>query len=166
MSKLEDIRRTLAETPGLVRNEESVRRRHLRREGWYESVAFRIAPEAPLLASKRLQAFSADMTKALMPIGPASVTRCYEYAETYRDVIKTATLYFVEPLDGPADGVNERRISVTVYPCAVMAEHQGVRGLIEIRHYPCPKPCREARKCTFRGYDDDPLSSVRTALFR
>lgn len=166
MSKLEDIRRKLSENPEIVWNEQTIRRRHLRREGWYEAVAFRTAPEVPILTSKRLQAFSADVMKLLLPIGPTNVSKCYEYAEAYRDVIKTAALYFVEPIEGSPDGPTERRISVTVYPCTVMAEHQGVRGLIEIRHYPCPAPCAEARKCTFRGYDNDPLSSVRTAFFR
>ena len=81
-------------------------------------------------------------------------------------MIKTAALYFTEPVEGCADGITERRISITLYPCAVMAKHEGIRGVIEIGHYPCPEPCPEAKKCTFRGYDNDPLSSVRTALFR
>jgi hypothetical protein len=167
MSKLEEIRRTLAEIPDLTWNEQTVRRRHLRKEGWYEAVAFRVAPKTPILTSKRLQAFSADVTKALLPIGPTNVTKCYEYAEAYRDVIKTAAIYFVEPIEGGARGdISEQRISVTVYPCAVMAAHEGVRGVIEIRHYPCPEPCEQGGKCTFRGYDSDPFSSVRTALFR
>ncbi|MBM3131704.1 MAG: hypothetical protein FJZ95_01560 [Chloroflexi bacterium] len=166
MSKLEDIRRILSENPKIVWNEQTVLRRHLRKSGSFESVAVRLAPREPILTSRKLQAFSADLEGALSPIGPTNMTKCYEYAETYRDVIKTATLYFVDPVEDSAEGATERRVSLTIYPCLTMAEHEGVRGLIEIRHYPCPRPCEEAKKCTFRGYDNDPLSSVRTAWFR
>ena len=51
MSKLEDIRRLLSGTPGLIWNEQTVRRRHLRQEGSYEAVAFRVAPGVPILTS-------------------------------------------------------------------------------------------------------------------
>ena len=153
MSKLEDIRRILNDDPDLVWNEQSVKGEHLRKEGvYYWVVGLQVARREPILHSEALQSFSERLTSALIPVGPVNVTKCYEYAETRRDVIKTATAYFTELIEelGKDQGL-ERRITVTMYPCQVMAENMGVRATIDLAHYECPNPCEQAQKCTFRA---------------
>ena len=111
-----------------------------------------MAPKEPIVRSEPLQALSEQLTQSLIPIGPLNITKCYEYAEPRRDVIKTASVYFTETIEdiGEDQGL-ERRITVSIYPCKVMAENMGVRGTIDIRHYECPSPCQKAKDCIFRA---------------
>jgi len=153
MSKLERIRQILKETPGVAWSEQFVKREHLRREDeCYWVTGLQIAPNPPILDSKALQGFSERLTQSLVPIGPMNITKCYEYSESKRDVVKTATVYFTELIeDAGEDHGLERRITVTFYPCQVMAENMGVRATIELSHYECPEPCKQAKKCAFRA---------------
>ncbi len=151
MSKLDEIRQVLNKDPNLIWNEQSLTSQHLRREGSYCTVAFSVAPKKPILDFTSLHSFTQKLEAELIPVGPTNRSECYDYAEAYRHVIKTATLYYSEPVNENVEGFNERRLSVTVYPCEVMAENMGVRGLIEIGYYECPTPCSQKKKCTFRG---------------
>ncbi|MFO8101816.1 MAG: hypothetical protein R6U37_06605 [Dehalococcoidia bacterium] len=152
MSKLEKIRQILKGMPGVNWTEQAAKREHLRREGeFYRVVGLQVAPAAPILEAKALRDFSERITQALVPVGVANLSRCYEYSESRRDVVKTAALYFTEIIEEPGDDEGlERRITVTVYPCRVMAENMGVRGTIELGHYECPEPCAQAKKCSFK----------------
>ncbi len=153
MNKLESIRQILRETPGVIWNEQLVKREHLRREDEYYWVAgLQVAPFEPILESEALQEFSERLTRALFPVGALNTTKCYEYSESRRDVVKTAAAYFTEVIEEPGEDQGlERRITVTMYPCRVMAENMGVRGTIDMGHYECPDPCKQAKKCAFRA---------------
>ena len=153
MNKLENIRQILKETSRVTWNEQMVKREHLRREGeYYWVVGMQVAPEKPILQPDDLQSFSEDLTKSLIPVGPVNITKCYGYAETRRDVIKTATAYFTELIDEPGEEQGlERRIMLSMYPCRVMAQTLGVRGTIDLGHYECSSPCKQAPKCSFRA---------------
>ncbi len=153
MSKLEKIRQILKETPGVDWNEQSVRREHLRREGeYYWVMGLQVAPFEPILKSRDLQDFSERLTRALAPVGAMNITRCYEYSESRRDVVKTAAIYFTEVIgESGEDHGLERRITVSMYPCQIMAENMGVRGTIDMGHYDCPNPCKEAKNCAFKS---------------
>ena len=153
MSKLERIRHLLEEGNEISWNEQSVKREHLRLEGvHYWVIGLQVSPVEPILHFEALRNFSERLTSILIPVGPMNVTKCYEYAETKRDVIKTATAYFTESIGEPGKEHGlERRIMVTMYPCQVMAENMGVRGTIDLGHYECPAPCKQAQKCSFRA---------------
>ncbi len=153
MSKLEKIRQILEETPGVTWVEQSTRREHLRREGeYYWVVGLQAASAEPILESKALEDFSGRLTRALVPAGAMNITRCYEYSESRYDVVKTAAIYFTEVIEEPGEDQGlERRITVTMYPCRVMAENMGVRGTIDMGHYDCPHPCAQAKKCAFKS---------------
>lgn len=151
MSKLESIRRILQAHEGLTFTEMLVKREHLRHEGqYYRVVGLQVAPQDPILKSTDLEAFSDKLTELLMEVGPVNITKCYEYAESRRDVVKTAALYFTETIDdsGDEEGL-QRRITVSIYPCRVMAQNLGIRATIDIGHYDCPSPCGKAAKCNF-----------------
>lgn len=140
---------------------QSVTREHIRQEGlYYQSIAFQIAPLEPILTSEKLQSFSRQIVEKFSSLGPQSVAKCYEYAETKQDVVKLATLYFTEDIapteESPA---TERRISVTVYPCDPMTENMGIRGVINIGHYECPDPCEKSKQCSFAGQWKGPIDS-------
>ena len=167
MSKLDSIRRLLNENPDLVWNEQSSKREHLRHEGsYYYSIAIQVTPIEPILISFGLQKFSESLSKELAIIGTTNITECYEYSETNHDVVKTATLYYSEAIDlSEENDTTERRIAVTIYPCQVMSENMGVRGVIEIRHYECPDPCNQSKECTFKGYWRGAIDSILDIRF-
>jgi hypothetical protein len=151
MSKVERIRRVLDDATGVSWQEQAVKREHLRHEGqYYRLVGIQVWSAEPILKSSELEAFSDDISQLLIPVGPVNITKCYEYAETRRDVIKTAALYFTEKTgeSGEENGL-ESRITVSIYPCREMAENLGIRGTIDIGHYECSAPCQKAGKCGF-----------------
>ncbi len=152
-SKLESIRQILAETSGVNWDEQLIKREHLRREDEYYWVAgLQVFPQESILTSEELQGFSDRLTQVLVPVGPMNITKCYEYSESKRDVVKTATVYFTETIgDVGEDQGLERRITVTFYPCRIMAENMGVRATIEMGHYECDEPCNQSKKCAFRA---------------
>ncbi|NQT71294.1 MAG: hypothetical protein HQ553_00820 [Chloroflexi bacterium] len=167
MSKLDSIRQLLNNKPDLVWNEQSSKREHLRHEGsHYYSIAIQVAPTEPILTSFALKDFSEKLSLELAQIGTTNITECYEYAETKHDVIKTATLYYSEEINLPEEkDTTERRIAVTIYPCEVMSENMGIRGVIEISHYECPNPCEQFKQCTFKGYWRGPVDSILDIRF-
>lgn len=148
MSKLDAVRTVLREMADVTWDEDSIRRPRLRRDGMYEAVAINVAPVEPITTSVGLKKFSARLARVLETLDPTNITRCYEYAETYRDVVKMATAYYVEPVEAQED-ISERRIAVTMYPCRTMARHLGVRGVVELRTYECPEPCKLVKTCQF-----------------
>jgi len=153
MSKLENIKRSLQKHGGVNWIEQSARREHLRREGeYYWMVGLQVVPKKQILDSENLQRFSKRIIDTLSPIAPVNISQCYEYAESRRDVIKTAAVYFTEAIEEPGeDQGSERRIAVSVYPCRVMAENMGIRGTIDMGHFECPDPCSQAKNCAFRA---------------
>ncbi len=152
MSKLEDMKRTLGKELGLHLSEQAVKREHLKREGEFHwSAGLQVAPQEPVLRAVDLRGFSERTAGALMKFKPTNMSKCYQYAESRRDVVKTATLYFTEKMDEPGDDAYERRIMVTIYPCRVMAEDMGGRGTIELHHYDCPSPCAQEKKCEYKS---------------
>lgn len=167
MSKLEDIRQLLTDNPDLVWNEQTTKRERLRHKGsYYYSIAIQVAPKEPIVFSSELQKFSENLIGDLSRIEVSNITKCYEYAETKHDVIKTATVYYSEAISLPGqEDTVERRIAVTIYPCEVMAENMGVRGVIEIRHYECPSPCDKFKECTFKGYWRGAIDSIADVRF-
>ena len=145
MSKLDSIRQLLNNKPELVWNEHSAKFERLRQEGsFYYSIAIQVAPKEPILIIADLKEFSEKLSNELAKIGTDNITKCYNYSETKHDVIKTATLYYSEEIDSV-----ERRIAVTIYPCQVMSENMGIRGVIEVKHYECPDPCEQSKECSF-----------------
>ncbi len=167
MSKLDSIRQLLNNNPDLVWNEHSAKHEHLRHEGsYYYSTAIQVAPKEPMLFFAKLKELSDSLTRDLAPIGTTNITECYEYFETKHDVIKTATLYYSEEINLPEEkDTIERRIAVTIYPCEVMSENMGIRGLIEVSHYECPNPCKQFKECTFKGYWRGPIDSILDIRF-
>ncbi|MBT4511372.1 MAG: hypothetical protein HOC20_04070 [Chloroflexi bacterium] len=161
MSKLDDIRSFLEDNPELVWDEQSVKREHLRRNGYYYSISIRVAPKEPIMESELLQEFSKNLVAHLAPIGIDNATKCYEYAETRRDVIKTATLYYSEATATQDEAeVTETRIAVTLFPCEAMSTDLGIRAVIEIGHYECPNPCSQSKDCVFKGYWKGPIDDL------
>ncbi len=156
MSKLESIRQIIKESQGVIWDEQTVKREHLRREGeYYWVVGLQVFPQEPILNSSNLEVFSDRLTQSIIPVGPMNITKCYEYAETRRDVIKTATAYFIESIEEPGEERGlERRITVSMYPCQAMAKEMGVRGTIDVGHFECPSLCKQASKCGFRARSD------------
>ena len=145
----------------LVWNEHSTKREHLRRSGYYYSISFRVAPKNPILESEPLQEFSKGLAAQLAPIGIDNATQCYEYAETRRDVIKTATLYYSDTAPSRGDlEITESRIAVTIFPCEVMSNDLGIRAAIEVGHYECPNPCGQSEDCAFKGYWRGPIDNI------
>lgn len=156
MTKLENIKQFLADTGEVTWDEQSAKREHLRKEGeFYWVTGLQVAPGSPIPDSEGLQRFSRRIVEALMPLDPSNVSQCYEYAETRRDVVKTAALYFTELIetDGSVHGL-ENRIAVGIYPCRMTAEALGIRATIDLGHFPCPHPCEKARTCEFRVRHD------------
>lgn len=153
VSRIEELRRILDAQDDLDRDELSVRREHVRQEGLYHRLdSIKVFPCAPVCTSQGLQSFAERVTALLLPVKPLNVTRCYEYAETRRDVVKTASLYFTETISEPGEDEGlERRITVTVFPCRAMALDLGDRATIDLSHYECPEPCAEAKQCEFRA---------------
>jgi len=161
MSKLDEIRSFLEDNPELVWDEQSVKREHLRHNGYYYSISIRVAPKDPILESEPLQEFSKGLVTQLAPIGIDNATQCYEYAETRRDVIKTATLYYSETATPQDEAeVTESRIAVTIFPCKAMSMDLGIRAVIEIGHYECPNLCPQSEDCTFKGYWRGPIDDL------
>ena len=161
MSKLESIRQLLNSKPNLVWNEHSAKFERLRHEGsYYYSTAIQVAPIEPILILADLKEFSENLSNELAEIGADNQTECYDYSETKHDVVKTATLYYSEEIDSI-----ERRIAITIYPCQVMSENMGIRGVIEVKHYECPDPCEQFKECTFKGYWRGPIDSILDIRF-
>ena len=152
MSKLEEIKKVLSSNPDIVWNEQSARLPYHRRNGSYYSVGFRLAPKEPILESQALQNFAKRLIKELFPIGPTNISQCYEFPGVKRKVIKTGTAYYVETIEEPAkERGMERWITVSIYPCQVMAENMGFRSVIEVKRYECPEPCAQVKKCAFKA---------------
>jgi len=151
MSKLDSIRNILSEVENVNWSEHVVKREHLLREGeFYWVVGLQVSPSKTILDSTGLQGFSEQITESLMPVGPVNITKCYAYAESRRDVVKTAALYFTETIEEPGEENGlERRITVSIYPCRVMADNLGIRATIDLGHYECPEPCVKPGKCAF-----------------
>lgn len=153
VSRIDELRRILDTQDELDRDELSIRREHVRHEGLYRHLdSLKVFPRIPVLTSQGLQSLSEQVTSLLMPLKPVNVTKCYEYAETRRDVVKTASLYFTETIIEPGEDEGlERRITVTVFPCRSMAQGLGDRATIDLSHYECPEPCAKAKQCEFRA---------------
>lgn len=150
MSKLEVIRQTLTTNANLNWKEEMIQSLHLRRgSGYYRAYGFRVAPEKPLLTAHSLRKFSGELVRQLITVGPRSVSWCSIFSGK-REAVRMAALYFCET-DKKATYGMETRIRVSVFPCRVMAQNVGYRGIIEIGGYDCPEPCEFASKCTFKA---------------
>ena len=153
MSKLEEIKQILGANPEITWNEQSARRRYLRsREGSYYSVGLQVAPKKPLLQVNSLQRFTENLIKELIPTGPSSISRCYQFPAVKRQIVRIGTLYYSEVINDPEEQKEiERRITVSIYPCQMMAKTMGFRAQIELGGYECPEPCEFARRCIYRA---------------
>jgi len=150
MSKLEVIRQTLTTNANLNWKEEMIQSLHLRRgSGYYRAYGFRVAPKTPALTAQSLRKFSHELARRLIPVGPRSVSWCSLFAGK-RQAVRLAALYFCEAAT-EASNSTEIRINVSIFPCRVMAENVGYRGIVEIGGYECPEPCEFAPKCTFKA---------------
>jgi len=153
MSKLEEIREKLNQAPDVIWWEEKERLPYLRRAGSYQQVNFRVAPQIPLPTPEGVQRFTSKLMQQLIPVGPVSLSRCYQFPGVRRQILRLGTLYFCEWLNpGEEQGGNsERWITLSIYPCEEMAKAIGLRGLVELRSFECPRPCAAARRCVFRS---------------
>ncbi|MBM3119472.1 MAG: hypothetical protein FJ006_07995 [Chloroflexi bacterium] len=149
MDKLEAIRQILTASDDLSCVEEATQPHHLRRgSGYYRSYGFKVAPKIPVLTAQSLCKFSDGLARQLIPVGPRSISWCSIFAGK-RESVRMSALYFCEATTEVSEGV-EMRINVSFFPCQVMAENVGYRGIIEIGGYECPEPCELASKCTFK----------------
>ncbi len=149
MGKLEAIRQILTASGDLNCVEEATQSFHLHRgAGYYRSYGFRVAPKTPVLSALGLRKFSDELTRRLVPVGPRSISWCSIFAGK-RESVRMAALYFCEATTEVSEGV-EMRINVSIFPCRVMAENVGYRGIVEMGGYECPEPCEFASKCTFK----------------
>jgi len=150
MGKVEAIRQVLTTSGDLSCVEEATQSLHLRRgSGYYRAYGFRVAPEKPLLTVHSLRKFSGELVRQLITVGPRSISWCSIFSGK-REAVRMAALYFCET-DKKATYGMETRIRVSVFPCRVMAQNVGYRGIIEIGGYNCPEPCEFAPKCTFKA---------------
>ncbi|HIE16905.1 MAG TPA: hypothetical protein EYP71_01760 [Dehalococcoidia bacterium] len=148
MGKLEAIRQVLVASGNLSWNEETARSPYPRGSGYYYSHGFRIAPEEPVLTAQGLRSFSNKLVRQLIPLSPASVSWCSIFSGK-REAVRIPALYFREATTEVPE-CQEMRIRVSIFPCCVMAENVGYRGIIEIGGYECPEPCELSSKCTFK----------------
>jgi len=153
MSKLEEIRKRLSQAPDIIWWEEEEHLPYLRRAGSYQQVSFRVAPRTPLSTAGDVQGFTSKLMQQLIPIGPMSLSRCYQFPAVKRQILRLGTLYFCEELNPSEEqGENlERWITISIYPCEEMAKAIGLRGLVELWGFECPRPCAKARRCVFRS---------------
>ena len=153
MNKLDEIKKVLNENPDITWNEQSALLPYRRsRKGSYCSVGFRIAPKEPIPNERGLKYFTAELMDRLIPIGPSSVSRCYDFPGVKRQIVRIGTLYYFEMVEDPAEPNGmERWITLSIYPCQVMAENLGFRGLIELKRYECPDPCKVAKSCAYKA---------------
>jgi len=153
MSKLEEIRKRLSQAPDIIWWEEEERLPYLRRAGSYQQVSFRVASRLPLPTPEGVQRFTSKLMQQLIPIGPVSLSRCYQFPAVKRQILRLGTLYFCEELNPSEEqgGNSERWIVLSIYPCEEMAKAIGLRGLVELRGFDCPNPCARARRCAFRS---------------
>ncbi|MCL0089338.1 hypothetical protein M1O54_03140 [Dehalococcoidia bacterium] len=150
MSKLEDIRRVLAEDPEITWEEEEIRLPyHGSRSGDYCSLGFRVAPKKPTPTVPGLRRFAAELVGQLIPIGPVSVSHCDIFLGR-KEAVRMAALYFSEAAEEGYDGI-DKQLVVAIYPCQMMAQDLGYRAIIEVGGYECPEPCVSARKCAFKA---------------
>ncbi len=134
---------------GLSYVEEATQSLHLHRgSGYYRSYGFRVAPKKPVLTAQSLRKLSDELVRQLIPVGPRSISWCSLFAGK-RESVRMSALYFCEAAT-EASNSTEIRVNVSVFPCRVMAQNVGYRGIIEIGGYECPEPCDFASKCTFK----------------
>jgi len=153
VSTLEQIEKVLNADSDITWNEQSARLPyHRSREGSYYSVGLRVAPREPIPNERGLEQFTAKLMEKLIPIGPSSVSRCYNFPGVKRTIVRIGTLYYSEMIAGSAEQKDmERWITVSIFPCQVMAENMGFRGLIELKRYECPDPCKIAKNCAYKA---------------